>query len=65
MTGQVQVIAVTGDQAREAMKHARVYAMLRTAGIDPLSALHIIVDARRGNPRALHFIRLTRKEMRK
>jgi len=59
------VLAVTGEQAREAMKHKRVYALLRASGLEPLMALHVIVDARRANPRALAFIRSARKESRK
>ncbi len=61
---KVGLLSATGDEAREAMKHKRVYALLRSSGLEPLIALHVLVDARRGNGCAMNFIRVTRNAMR-
>lgn len=44
------------------MRHKRVYEMLKASGHSPITALQIIVEARRGDKWALQWIKLLRKQ---
>ena len=41
-------------------KYKRVYEMLKSYGFEPVKALEIIIDARRGSAHALTWIRMIR-----